>query len=205
MAIEWSDSKSRLIQIVDDDEVVRKSTSIMLRSLGYYVQCWVDGASFLKAAPSLGPSCVLLDLHMPGVDGLEVQRELVQLGKKWPIVFLSGTAQVPQAVSALQHGAVHFLVKPAAPAKLRQTLDIAFEQLGRDPDGSVEAQAKLARLSPREADVLEGLVEGLPNKSIAFDLGVSARTIEAHRAKIMRKLEANNFAQVRRTVFEARL
>lgn len=196
----------RLIHVIDDDDGFRRSQALLLKSLGYHVQTWINGRSFLKAAPSLSPSCILLDLAMPGIGGLSVQSELSRLGISWPIIFVSGTADVPQAVMAIQSGAMHFLVKPTSSAELKQTIDLAFDRLAdveSDP-GGVFAKEKLSRLTPRETDVLEGLVQGLPNKSIAFNLGISTRTIEAHRAKIMRKLEANNFAHALKTVFEAR-
>jgi len=207
LAEDTNERYGRLVQIVDDDDAVRRSQSVLLKSLGFHVQSWTNGNSFLEAAPTLGPSCVLLDLSMPSLDGLTVQSELARMGIRWPIVFLSGTADVPQAVSALRQGAVHFLVKPAAPSQLTVVLDQAFESLNRPIEGSgasVAAKARLARLTPRETEVLEGLASGLPNKSIAFDLGISPRTIEAHRASIMKKLEAPNFARVLQTVFEAR-
>lgn len=208
MARGTAQSCGRLVHIVDDDDAVRRSESALLKSMGYHIQTWMDGRSFLKAAPSLGPSCILLDLTMPGPDGISVQIELARQGINWPIIFLSGTGNVPQAVTAVKQGAVHFLLKPTPPAELKRILDQAFERLAEleeQGEGGCLAQTRLSRLTPRENDVLNGLVEGLPNKSIAFDLGVSPRTIEAHRAKIMRKLEANNFAHVLRTVFEARL
>ncbi|GMM92713.1 response regulator transcription factor [Qipengyuania sp. MTN3-11] len=197
----------RLVHLVDDDLAVRRSQTVLLKSLGYHVQAWVDGDTFLKAVSFLGPSCILLDLSMPHSDGLTVQSELTRRGIDWPVIFLSGTADIPQAVAAVRNGAVHFLVKPAPPNELVKVLNRGFEQLANSRTrsaGATQAKCRLARLTTRETEVLEGLVEGLPNKSIAYDLGVSPRTIEAHRAKIMRKLEATSFASVLQTVFEAR-
>lgn len=130
-----------------------------------------------------------------------------QRGMDWPIIFFSGKAKIPDAVQAVLNGAVQFLVKPVRPVALRQALDQAFERLGQgatDSGESCAARMKLLRLTPREHDVLDGLVEGLPNKAIAYDLGVSPRTIEAHRSSIMRKLEAANLAQLLRTALVAR-
>ena len=198
---------SRVVQIIDDDESIRHSLSLLVRSLGYQAQSWVDGDAFLNAAPSLGPSCILLDLSMPGRDGLEVQADLQKRCCNWPIIFLSGSADVPRAVEAVRRGALDFLVKPAPKEDLERVLESAFSELekpSRECEAD-EARRKLSKLTPRENDVLEGLVDGLPNKSIAYDLGISPRTIEAHRASIMKKLEANNFALVVKTVCEARL
>lgn len=197
----------RVVQIVDDDESIRHSLSLLVRSLGYQAQSWVDGDAFLTAAPSLGPSCILLDLSMPGRDGLAVQADLQKRCCSWPIIFLSGSADVPRAVEAVRRGALDFLVKPAPKEDLERVLKAGFCELEKPSKEceADEARRKLSKLTPRENDVLEGLVEGLPNKSIAYDLGVSPRTIEAHRASIMKKLEANNFALVVKTVCEARL
>jgi two-component system response regulator FixJ len=197
----------RLVHIVDDNELVRRSTSTFLGGQGFHVQTWCDGDSFLKAASTLTPSCLILDLVMPGLDGLEVQGQMRQRGMDWPIIFFSGKAKIPDAVQAVLNGAVQFLVKPVRPVALRQALDQAFERLGQgatDSGESCAARMKLLRLTPREHDVLDGLVEGLPNKAIAYDLGVSPRTIEAHRSSIMRKLEAANLAQLLRTALVAR-
>lgn len=197
----------RLVHVVDDDEHVRRSTAMMLGSQGFDVQTWSDGASFVHAAPSLCPACILLDLSMPGLDGLDVQRNLQQRAIDWPVIFLSGTAGIPDAVAAVQRGAIQFLVKPVRPAALREALAQGFRQLAdivrREGERS-GARIKLQRLSPREHDVLDGLVSGAPNKTIAYDLGVSPRTIEAHRASIMRKLEAPSFAHVMRIAIEGR-
>lgn len=196
-----------IIQLVDDDHAVRRSQAVLLRTLGYKVQTWVDGESFLRAAPSLGPSCLLLDLAMPRMDGLKVQAEMQSRGIHWPIIFLSGTADIPHAVEAVKRGALQFLVKPVPTDELSAALDVALEHLltsAAKPSGEA-AKTRLARLTKRENDVLQGLVEGLPNKTIAYDLGISPRTIEAHRANIMKKLEAPTFAHALKTVFEAHL
>lgn len=207
MKLTSASADHRLVHVVDDDEGVRRSTLTLLSSQGFHVQTWCDGKSFMQAASSLGPSCILLDLAMPGIDGLTVQHQLQQRGVEWPIIFVSGTADIPHAVKALQHGAVDFLVKPARPEALRQAIERAFERLAdidRHDGEKCASRMKLLRLTPREHDVLDGLLEGLPNKTIAYDLEVSPRTIEAHRASIMRKLEAPSFAQVLRIAIEAR-
>lgn len=196
---------SRLVHIVDDDGEVRRSTAVLLGAYGYRVHAWADGRSFLRAAGAFGPSCVLLDLAMPHVDGLDVQAQLHARGVKLPLIFITGAGEVQSAVKAMRSGAFHFLEKPFEPAELHRLLDQAFTQIG-EPDGRVAAaQSKIGALTRRERDVLTALVTGLPNKSIAFDLGVSPRTIEVHRANIMRKFDAMNFAQALRIAFDAGL
>ena len=194
---------THLVHIVDDDVEVRHSTAVLLGAFGYRTQTWTGGKAFLRAAPAIGPSCVLLDLAMPEMSGLEVQSQLIARSIRLPLIFMTGAAEVGSAVSAMRSGAIHFLEKPFAASELMFALEEGFCALG-EPDARVSlARGKISCLTRREREVLSGLVAGLPNKSIAFDLGISPRTIEEHRDSIIRKFGAINFAQPLRIAFEA--
>lgn len=197
-----------LVHVVDDEESIRKSLSFLLQSARYRVQCWTSGASFLNGASRADPACVLLDIRMPEMDGLEVQAEMAAQGIGLPVIVLTGHGDVTMAVKAMRAGAVDFLEKPFDRQKLLDAITRAFTQIGdseaRRGQASV-ARVQIAALTTRERDVLEGLACGYPNKTIAFDLGISPRTVEVHRANLMTKLKVTNFADALRIAFAAGL
>lgn len=195
-----------LVHVIDDEEAVRKSLSFLLRTSGYRVQCWADGLSFLKASPRLDPGCVLLDIRMPHMDGLEVQAQMTERGIGFPVIVLTGHGDISLAVRAMRGGAVDFLEKPFDRTKLLAALDVAFREqvdAGARREQAALARARVAALTERERDVLEGLACGYPNKTIGYDLGISARTVEVHRANLMTKLGVSNFADALRIAFNA--
>lgn len=199
-------SQTRLIHIVDDEDAVRRSAGFMLRTLGFTVQTWPSGAAFLKEVRYVEIGCILLDVRMPEMDGLEVQRELQLRGVTMPVIILTGHGDVSVAVRAMKAGAVDFIEKPFDKDMLLTAINSAFERMHANSDANVraeEASAMLAALSPREHEVLEGLVRGHPNKTIAADLGISARTVEVHRANLMSKLGARSLSEVLRIAFAA--
>lgn len=194
------------IHIVDDDEAIRRSLSFMLKTAGYPVQLYADGESFLKAADHIEEGCVLLDVRMPGIDGMEVQRRLRARGIMLPVVIMTGHGDVDLAVAAMKAGATDFLEKPFEKAALIDCLSSAGEAALAERGLSArraEAQARLNVLTDREREVLEGLVAGLPNKTIAYDLGISPRTVEIHRANLMQKLDVKSLADALRIAFQA--
>lgn len=197
---------SRIVHLVEDDGACRRAQAALLREAGCDVRTWPDGKSFLKAAPGLGACCVMLDVGLPELDGLAVHEEMIRMGLRWPVVFVSGDADIERVVQAMRRGAVHFLTKPIRFVDLEEALISAFAVLDEQEGGCpCAARIRLSKLTNREREVLEGLVEGLPNKSIAYDLGVSHRTVEAHRANIMCKLQVSNLAQLVRLVIEAEM
>ncbi|MBH1993136.1 MAG: response regulator [Sphingomonadaceae bacterium] len=194
------------IYVVDDDEAIRRSLSFLLRTSGFAVELFEGGLPFLKAAGALAPGCVLLDVRMPDMDGLEVQRELRARGVMLPVVIMTGHGDVDMAVAAMKAGASDFIEKPFEKAALLACIEAARAQSVAARGASAqaqEAQARLNILTDRERDVLNGLVEGLPNKTIAFDLGISPRTVEIHRANLMQKLEVRSLAEALRIAFHA--
>ena len=194
------------IYVVDDDEAIRRSLSFLLRTSGFAVELFEGGLPFLKAAGALAPGCVLLDVRMPDMDGLEVQRELRARGVMLPVVIMPGHGDVDRAVAAMKAGASDFIEKPFEKAALLACIEAARAQSVAARGASAqaqEAQARLNILTDRERDVLNGLVEGLPNKTIAFDLGISPRTVEIHRANLMQKLEVRSLAEALRIAFHA--
>lgn len=194
------------VHIVDDEEAIRRSLDFLLRTTGYEVEKWPDGESFLKQADRAAPACVLLDVRMPGMDGLEVQAEMAQRGFTQPIIVLTGHGDISTAVRAMRAGAVDFLEKPFERDRLLQALDIGFMQIeDREGRNAREewAKARIGALTQREREVLDGLACGYPNKTIAYDLGISSRTVEVYRANVMTKLEVSNFADVLRVAFAA--
>ncbi|MBH1999512.1 MAG: response regulator [Sphingomonadaceae bacterium] len=194
------------IYVVDDDEAIRRSLSFLLRTSGFAVELFEGGLSFLKAAGALAPGCVLLDVRMPDMDGLEVQRELRARGVMLPVVIMTGHGDVDMAVAAMKAGASDFIEKPFEKAALLACIEAARAQSVAARGASAqaqEAQARLNILTDRERDVLNGLIEGLPNKTIAFDLGISPRTVEIHRANLMQKLEVRSLAEALRIAFHA--
>lgn len=196
----------RLVHVVDDDGAVRRAVGFMLRTSGHEVRSHSSGITFLKAIATEPPGCILLDVRMPGMDGLEVQRELAARGVTMPVVILTGHADVLIAVQAMKAGAVEFLEKPFERAMLLRALDAAFGELERHDLTNLseqDATVRIAALTPRERDVLRGLADGLPNKTIAYDLGISPRTVEVHRANIMTKLEVHSFPAALRIAFAA--
>lgn len=198
----------RLIHIIDDEDSVRRSASFMLKTSGFQVQSWESGVAFLKEVRQLDPGCILLDVRMPEMDGLEVQQELHARGVTMPVIVLTGHGDVSIAVRAMKAGAVDFIEKPFDKAVLLAALDQAFARLEAHSDASAkaeEAEVVLAGLSGREREVLEGLAQGLPNKTIAYDLGISARTVEVHRANVMTKLGARSLSDALRIAFAAGL
>jgi two-component system, LuxR family, response regulator FixJ len=175
---------NRWVYIVDDDEAVRHSLLTLLGSEAYLVRAFASGQEFLAAAPTLSSGCLIVDIQMPGMDGLELQARLATDGFDFPIIVMTGPGDGPSAVKAMKAGAADFIEKPFTSSMI-DSLDAAFSRLVAAGDRNLagaEAAAKLARLSAREREVLEGLLAGLPNKSLAYSLGISPRTVEIHRA-----------------------
>lgn len=197
-----------LVHVVDDEDSVRRSMDFLLSTAGYRVQRWPDGVAFLKGADKLVPACVLLDSKMPGIDGLEVQQRMAADGFDFPVIVLTGHGDIDLAVRAMKAGAADFLVKPCDREKLLRTLDRAFQSID-DREALRQrgdwACTQLAKLTEREREVLDGLACGYPNKTIAYDLGISSRTVEVYRANVMAKLEVGNFADALRIAFAAGL
>lgn len=201
-------SDTRNVYVVDDDDAIRRSVSFMLRTSGYSVRVYAAGTAFLREAKAVAPGCVLLDVRMPEMDGLEVQRRLTERGVDLPVVVLTGHGDVAIAVEAMKGGAIDFIEKPFEKAQLLAALDIAFARLSnRDAAhaSQEDARVRIAALTPREQDVLRGLVRGHPNKTIGYDLGISPRTVEVHRANLMTKLGVHSLSDALRLAFAAGL
>jgi two-component system response regulator FixJ len=201
-------SQGRTVHLVDDDEAVRRSASFMLRTSGYVVKTYASGLELLASAKELGPGCILLDVRMPEMDGLEVQRTLKERGVLLPVIVVTGHGDVNLAVQAMKAGAVEFIEKPFEKSHLIGAIEEGFariDQAGRRHARADEAKVRLEALTPREHDVLEGLVRGHPNKTIAYDLGISPRTVEIHRANLMGKLGVPSLSDALRIAFAAGL
>ncbi|MCT2398346.1 response regulator [Novosphingobium sp. HK4-1] len=199
---------AKLVHIIDDEEAIRKSTSFMLKVAGYQVETWESGVAFLKNIKDVEEGAVLLDVRMPDMDGLEVQAEIAAHGALLPVVILTGHGDVNLAVRAMKAGAVDFIEKPVEKEQLIGALERALEKLeGRAEAARLteQAEVRLAALTAREREVLDGLAKGFPNKTIAYDLGISPRTVEVYRANVMTKLDVRSFSEALRIAFAAGL
>ena len=198
----------RTVHVVDDDPAVRRSLERLLDAAGFHVVSYQSPAAFLNAASGLSAGCVLLDIRMPGVDGLEVQARLNRLRVNLPVIVMTGHGDVPSAVRAMKSGAVDFLEKPFDDETLLNAIGGAFAKASRLIGGdreAVRAAQRIATLSPREREVLDALLAGRPNKVIAFDLNISVRTVEVHRARMMERLGTKQFADAIRLAVMATL
>jgi|SRR5579863_4741424 len=181
------------------NEAVRDSLAALLQSRSYTVRTFASARQFLDAAPTLRAGCLITDIRMPEMDGLELQQELVEQQFAFPLIVITGHGDVPLAVRAMRGGAVDFIEKPFAAETLLQSVAAALTlvgEVGDRDDLATIASARMALLSPREREALEGLLAGLPNKSIAYDLAISPRTVEIHRARVMDKMEARSLSEL---------
>jgi two-component system response regulator FixJ len=197
----------RTVHVVDDDAAVRRSLERLLSSAGFAAVSYPTPEAFLEAAPGLAAGCILLDVQMPGMDGLMLQAELRARGGGLPVIVMTGHGDVATAVRAMKAGAADFIEKPFNDEVLVTVIEAALGKVGdvgRDRDAAAAAQ-RIATLSPREREVLEGLVGGRSTKEIAFDLGISIRTVEVHRSRMMERLDVRQFAEAVRLAVLARL
>jgi FixJ family two-component response regulator len=197
-----------IIHVVDDEEDVRNGVRLLLRSNGHTVRAYASPVSFLEQYRHTEPGCLLLDVRMPEMTGMELQQQLIRRGIATPIVFISGHGDIPMAVRAVQAGALDFLEKPFSEEALLACITRALEvdkALRTRTATEHEMAARLAQLTPREREVLDLLVEGAVNKIIARKLDLSTRTVEIHRARVLSKMGVQNVAQLARimTAFES--
>lgn len=180
--------------MVDDEPDLRASLSLILRREGHEVQTFANGAEFLTVAASLPPGCVLLDLRLPDIDGLEVQHQLGELDTDHAVILLTGFGEVPDVVSAMRAGAVDFLPKPYRRENLVEALALAQQRIEENLRERVEREklGAVNTLSEREIEVLRALATGKPSKVVAYELGLSIRTIDMHRARIIKRLNVAN-------------
>jgi two-component system, LuxR family, response regulator FixJ len=187
------------VYVVDDDDAVRRSLELWLRSLDMEVRAFLSGEAFLAAYKPVVPSCLVVDLRMPEMDGLALQERLRSSGVSLPIIFLTGHATVRFAVQAMEAGAVDFLEKPYDPSvlleRVRQSLDWHARSAG-DAARTAELVQRYRGLTLRQKEVLQRVVVGKPNKVIALELELSEKTIELHRAKMMRRMGADSLAEL---------
>lgn len=192
-----------IIYVVDDDAAVRDSLSLMLGLLGYRTQSFSSAEDFLGGWQAGWAGCLIVDLRMPGMSGLELQQELKRRGSGLPIIVLTGHGDVRSARSAFQADAVDFLEKPVDEAELRQAIETALNRQAeriRQQESAGAHAGVLASLTPRETEVLGHVSKGLPAKEISVLLGISPRTVEVHKARIMEKIGARNVAELVRIV-----
>lgn len=185
------------VMVVDDDPAVRRSLGRLVRSAGYSVQTFASPTDFLRHELPEGPSCVLLDVYMDEMTGLEVQDALMRGSRRTPVVFLSGRATIPTAVAGVQRGADDFLEKPVKPDVLIKAVGRAIERDradSADRTSRAEAKRRFDGLTPREQQVMTLVVSGLLNKQTAADLGISEKTVKVHRARVMEKMGVESLA-----------
>jgi len=197
--------KPATVFVVDDDDAVRTSLRLLLKSVGLPVETFASAQEFLDAADGDRAGCLVLDIRMPGMSGLELQQRLNETHSIIPIVFITGHGDVPMAVEAMQHGAVDFIQKPFRDQDLIDRINQALEKDRDNREGLRERDAigkRMQQLTPREREVLDLVTQGKANKVIAGDLDVSQRTVEIHRARVMEKMGASSLAHLVRMVIE---
>ena len=188
-----------VIHIVDDDDTARTAMINLLSAAGYQVRGYTCAADFLGADPQGRPGCILLDVLMPGLSGLELHEELAKRGNGLPVIYLSGHGDIPMSVSAMKAGAVDFLTKPVDSIRL---LKVLKEALARNVDSRAEGEGleslrgRCATLTSRELEVYTHVAAGLLNKQIAAELDISERTVKVHRARVMEKMQAHSLAEL---------
>ncbi len=188
-----------IIHIVDDEEAVRNSLAFLLNNAGYAVRSHESARSFLAIAPSIRNGCLITDLRMPDMTGVELLEQLAASGNMLPAIVITGHGDVPMAVAAMKTGALDFIEKPFSEDVLLQAIERAVEQAAtasETADWEDDVRSRLEGLSERERQVLEGVVEGHPNKVIAFNLGISPRTVEVYRASLMGKMQARSLPEL---------
>jgi len=197
----------RVVYVVDDDDAVRTSASLLLEGVGYETESFESGTVFLDKVKSDRPGVVLLDINMPGLGGLEVQEALKSRGfHAFPVIVLTGQGDVGVAVRAMKNGAFEFIEKPYQNEALLDSVRNAFIQMesqAAEAARTEQAKALIAKLSNRELEVMRGLLAGLPNKLIAYELQISIRTVEMYRANVMDKLKARGLSAAVRTALAA--
>lgn len=218
---------SSCVHLVDDNVQFLESAAWWLESLGYQVRTWSDPVQFLNRVPQLmrdvGPSCLVMDIRMPEMTGLQVHDELKQRGVGWPLIYMTGHGDVPLAVEAMEKGALTFLEKPFKERALERALERAFEQARRalstgsaEPSsleppratvvaaapspGQIEFRRRIELLTAREREVLQWVVDGRLNKGIADKLGISVKTVELHRSRVMSKMQARSITELMKFV-----
>ena len=197
---------NQVVHVIDDDADVRQSLAFLLSTAGFAVRVHDSAVAFLAALPEAQAGCVVTDIRMPEVDGLELQRRLNELKARFPVIVMTGHGDVSLAVAAMKAGAVDFLEKPFDDEALLSAIRAALARHASDSEQQTRLAAvrsRLAGLSPREREVLQGLMAGKANKMIAYDLGISARTVEVHRANVMTKMQADSLSELIRLALSA--
>lgn len=188
--------KSRVIHVVDDEAPVRASLAFLLMSAGYAVQAHEGGRAFLDALGDPANACLVTDLRMPDMDGLELLRALAERGLSVPTIVITGHGDVQMAVAAMKAGAIDFIEKPFEDAVLIDAVRRADADARSQAPAPYDIQHRVAQLTPREKEILSRVVSGLANKNIAYDLQISPRTVEVHRANIMHKMRAHSLPEL---------
>ena len=188
-----------LVHIIDDDDAARESLAFLLGTAGVAVRTYESAVAFMEALPPVRAGCVVTDVRMPGMTGMELLQRLRERGIGLPVIVITGHGDVPLAVEAMKLGAADFIEKPfddeVLLASVKTALDKRLEDRERDAK-RIEIKEKFTALSPRERQVLDGLIAGNPNKTIAFDLGISPRTVEVYRANLMTKMDASSLSEL---------
>jgi two-component system response regulator FixJ len=188
-----------LVYVIDDDPAMRDSLDFLLDAAGLKARLFDSAVSFLEALPQLGPGCIVSDVRMPNLDGLELLKRLRETNKSLPIIIMTGHGDIPLAVEAMKLGAIDFIEKPFEDDRLIGTITAALSGAAQRQKGDAVAAdiaSRIASLSPRERQVLDGLVAGLSNKLIARDYDISPRTIEVYRANVMTKMQASSISEL---------
>jgi len=187
------------VYIVDDDQAIRHAMELLMRSVGLDYEIFHSGDEFLETHSNDRAGCLVLDIRMPGLGGLELQEKLLEMGSSLPIIFITGHGDVPMAVEAMQKGAVDFIQKPFRDQELLDRIGEAVKtdrERRSEREQQAEVRNRISKLTNREREVLDLVVTGKPNKVIAYELGVSQRTVEIHRARVMEKMQAKSLADL---------
>lgn len=197
-----------VVHVIDDDPSARESLEFLIDCAGYGVRSYASARAFLDAVPKMDHGCIITDVRMPGINGVELIRQLKAMDVPDPVIVITGHADVPMAIEAMKQGVADFIEKPFADSAILDAIRSALERQDARAEVRREREAivsRIAALSQRERDVLDGLFEGHANKVIAYDLGISDRTVEIYRANLMTKMGARSLSELVRMVTVARL
>jgi len=195
-----------IVHVIDDDEAMRESLAFLFRSANVKAEVYDSATTFLDRLPQAGSGCIVTDVRMPGMSGIDLLKHLRDIKNMMPVIVITGHGDIPLAVEAMKYGASDFLEKPFDDELLLAAVRTALADEASDQEIKVQRTAieqRLAKLSVRERQVLDGLIAGHPNKTIAYDLGISPRTIEIYRANVMTKMEASSLSELVRMAMTA--